>query len=152
MPQQSRRVCTLEAAYRDCAARMGDDPAAWAWGRLHQGYFEHPLTPLIGDGRFDIGPLPKGGSASTPMHAGYRPSDFRLIAGASVRVVIDVGDWDQSMCINAPGQSGDPRSPHYADLAPLWASGKYVPLLYSRERIDQAASLRIELVPTAPQR
>lgn len=143
---------TLEAAYRDCAARMGDDPAAWAWGRLHQGYFEHPLTPLTGDGRFDIGPLPKGGSASTPMHAGYRPSDFRLIAGASVRVVIDVGDWDQSMCINAPGQSGDPRSPHYADLAPLWASGKYVPLLYSRERIDQAASLRIELVPTAPQR
>ncbi len=144
-------VETLEAAYRDCAARMGDDLAAWAWGRLHQGYFEHPLTSLTGDGSFDIGPLPKGGSASTPMHAGYRPSDFRIIAGASVRVVIDVGDWDRSVCINAPGQSGDPRSTHYADLAPLWARGEYVPLLYSRERIDEAASVRIELVPTAPQ-
>jgi penicillin amidase len=144
-------VETLEAAYRDCAARMGDDPSAWAWGHLHKGYFEHPLTPLTEDGRFDIGPLPKGGSASTPMHAGYRPSDFRIIAGASVRVVMDVGDWDQSVCINAPGQSGDPRSPYYANLASLWARGEYVPLLYSPKRIDDAASLRIELVPTAPQ-
>ncbi len=141
---------TLEAAYRDCAARMGDDPSAWSWGRLHTACFEHPLTPLVGNDRFDIGPLPKGGSASTPMHAGYRPSDFRIIAGASVRVVIDVGDWDRSVCINAPGQSGDPRSGHYADLAPLWARGEYVPLLYSRDRIDEAASLLIELVPAAP--
>ena len=56
--------------------------------------------------------------------------------GASVRIVVDVGDWDQSRWINAPGQSGDPRSPHYRDLAPLWADGHYVPLLYTRAAVD----------------
>lgn len=142
-------IDTLEAAYRDCTIRLGEDPASWAWGRLHQGYFEHPLTWLATDDQngFDIGPFAKGGSASTPMHAGHRPSDFRVIAGASVRIVIDVGDWDRSLCINAPGQSGDPRSMHYADLAPLWARGEYVPLLYTRDAIEEAVMTHIELVP-----
>ena len=81
------------------------------------------------------------------MNAGYRLSDFRVTSGALFRTVIDVGNWDNSRCINAPGQSGDPRSPHYADLAPLWAAGKYVPMLYSKAAIDNAADLRIILMP-----
>jgi len=141
-------IGSLRDAFRDCAARMGE-PGSWAWGRLHQGYFEHALTPLADPGNvaLDVGPLAKGGSSSTPMHAGYRPSDFRVVAGASVRIVIDVGNWDSSLCINAPGQSGDPRSPHYGDLAPAWAAGTYVPLLYSRDAVDGAAQRRIKLLP-----
>ena len=65
----------------------------------------------------------------------------------AVRIVVDVGDWDQSRCINAPGQSGDPRSPHYRDLAPLWADGHYVPLLYTRAAVDAAAETIITLKP-----
>jgi penicillin amidase len=143
---------SLDAAFQDCVVRMGEDPLSWQWGRLHEGFFEHPLSALksVNDCSFDIGPFPTGGSASTPMHTGYRPSDFRVIAGASVRLVIDVGAWDRSRCINAPGQSGDPRSVHYRDLAPLWASGEYVPLLYGRDAIDPAASSRIELSPAEP--
>jgi penicillin amidase len=137
---------TLGAAMADCRARLGADPAQWAWGKLHHGYFEHSLA-AVAKGFADVGPLPKGGSSQTPMNAGYRPSDFRVVSGASFRMVIDVGNWDNSRCINAPGQSGDPRSPHYADLAPLWAAGEYVPLLYSREAIDNAADLRIILTP-----
>lgn len=141
---------TLASAFRACAQRMGEDPSAWPWGKLHQAYFEHPLSPLApesGKAHLDIGPLPHAGSSSTPMHTGYRASDFRTIAGASVRLVIDVGQWDNSVAINAPGQSGDPRSPHYRDLAPLWARGEYVPLLYSREAVDAAAAARIVLKP-----
>ena len=36
---------------------------------------------------------------------------------SSFRMVADVGNWDASVAINAPGQSGVPAS----DLAPLWA-------------------------------
>lgn len=143
-------VSTLAAAWRDAASRMGADPATWAWGRLHQGYFAHALTPLLppdAASRATVGPLPKGGGDSTPMMAAYRPSDFRVYLGASVRVVIDVGEWDNSVCINAPGQSGDPRSPHYADLAPLWARGDYVPMLYSPAAIAQATEQRMLLLP-----
>lgn len=136
---------TLEAAWVDCAARMGENPADWAWGRLHHGAFPHPLgrvADLPGVGR-----LPKGGSGSTPMAATYRLSDFRVTNGASFRMVVDVGNWDASRFINAPGQSGDPRSPHYADLAPLWADGQTVPLLYSTAAVDDATALRIRLTP-----
>jgi penicillin amidase len=141
---------TLAAAYADCSARMGADPAEWAWGKLHHALFEHALSPVVESDRragLDAGPLPHAGSGQTPMHTGYRPSDFRTIAGASVRLVMDVGNWDASMAINAPGQSGDPRSPHYRDLMPAWAAGHYVPLLYSREAVDGAAAFRIVLKP-----
>ena len=80
------------------------------------------------------------------MNAAYRLSDFRVTTGASFRMVIDVGNWDNSRAINAPGQSGDPRSPHYGDLAPLWAAGEYVPLLYFRGH-RCAAGLQMELRP-----
>jgi penicillin amidase len=132
--------------------RLGEDAAGWAWGRLHHGYFQHAATTLLTGGlnrSWDVGPLPLGGSGSTPMHKGYRVSDFRCIWGASVRLVMDVGDWDNSVCINAPGQSGDPRSPHYRDLAPSWSRGAYVPLLYSRTRVDEATVARVRLVPPA---
>ena len=42
-------------------------------------------------------------------------------AGASYRQVIDVGNWDAATMTNAPGQSGDPRSPFYDNL--LQAAG-----------------------------
>jgi penicillin G amidase len=141
---------SLGAAYAACQRRFGEDPSLWSWGKVHQAYFEHPVAgvrPELAD-QFDVGPYPVGGSDSTPMNGKYRPKDFRLATGASFRMVLDVGAWDNSVCINTPGQSGDPRSPHYSDLAPLWADGEYVPLLYSEEAIEAAAVLKIWLKPT----
>jgi penicillin G amidase len=141
---------TLAAAWRDAQERLGADPTKWRWGQLHRGYFEHPLSRIAGGDlarQLDVGPLPKGGGASTVMYANYRPRDFRVVNGASVRFVLDVGEWDQSFCVNAPGQSGDSRSPHYGDLAPKWAKGEYVPFLYSRPAVDAAARRRIVLTP-----
>ena len=143
---------TLAAAWRDAHDRLGPDPSAWQWGRLHHAYFEHPLGRLTEPAiraALDVGPLSMGGSASTVMHAAYRPQDFRITMGASVRFVLDVGNWDASMCINAPGQSGDSRSPHYRDLSEKWARGEYVPFLYSALAVDAAAELRIVLKPAA---
>jgi penicillin amidase len=140
---------TLASAWTDCVGRLGPDPGTWAWGRLHHGYFAHPLTPVVRASAAlrDVGPLPKGGSGSTPMNARYRASDFRVVSGASFRAVIDVGAWDNSVFINTPGQSGDSRSPHYDDLASLWASRQYRPLLYSRAAVDAATETIIRLVP-----
>lgn len=142
-------VETLSAAVATCRTLMGDDMDSWAWGRIHVARFEHAVGAVLGETSetFDVGPLPIGGSESTPMNAAFRPDDFRLVSGASFRMVLDVGDWDRSVCINTPGQSGDPRSPHYADLAPVWAAGDYVPMLYSRAAVDEAAVRTIVLRP-----
>lgn len=142
-------LATLTAAWHECGQRQGANPAHWQWGALHQTVFEHALsrTAAASDQGWDIGPFALGGSRSTPMLASYRMTDFRVTAGASVRLVIDVGQWDNSVCINSPGQSGDPRSPHYRDLASRWANGDYVPLVYSDASVDAHTARRIILLP-----
>src|SRR5690606_9524395 len=151
-PDQARDrllLVTLGAAIAVCRARLGEYPSRWAWGRLHHALFEHAASRVRPAGRkgWDIGPLSLGGSRSTPMNAAYRLTDFRVTNGASVRLIIDVGARDNSLCVTAPGQSGDPRSPHYADLAPVWAAGDYFPLLYSQARIAAQTEHRIVLLP-----
>jgi hypothetical protein len=59
-----------------------------------------------------------------------------------------VGAWDNSVCINAPGQSGDPRSVHYADLAEKWSKGRYVPLFYTEKAVNAVAETNIRLAPS----
>jgi penicillin amidase len=60
-----------------------------------------------------------------------------------------VGNWDASLAVNTPGQSGVPDSPHYRDLAGQWRSGAYFPLLYSRSEVERNAETRIVLLPDA---
>lgn len=138
---------TLTAAWDEAASLLGPDPAGWAWGALHQGYFEHPLSRFAPDlaARLDVGPAPKGGSNLTINNNGWRAKDFRVISGVSWRMVLDVGNWDASVTINSPGQSGNPDSPHYHDLFPLWARDEYVPMLFSEAAVDAAAEARIIL-------
>ncbi|MDP4004074.1 penicillin acylase family protein [Methylobacterium sp. NEAU K] len=139
----------LGAAFRTCRERLGPDPAAWSWGGLHHALFAHPLTALRPDPGWDVGPLPVGGAAASVMHAEYRTDTFRLTHGASFRMVVDVGDWDRSVFVNVPGQSGDPGSRHYADLAPVWGRRDYLPMLYGREAVDAATETIIALSPAS---
>jgi penicillin G amidase len=69
------------------------------------------------------------------------------VAGASYREILDLSDWDKSVAINTPGQSGEPGSPHYSDLLPLWSQGVYFPLTYSEEAIKDVVTDRLELQP-----
>jgi penicillin amidase len=143
-------LASLAGALDELATRLGRDMGRWTWGALHQAAFEHPLRDIVDAGTrgtLDVGRWPLGGSATTPMAAGYRASDFTLTSGASFRMVLDVGAWDDSRAINTPGQSGDPASPHYRDLAPLWAEGSYFPLLYTRAAIEQVTESRLVLRP-----
>jgi len=145
---------SLEDAVRDCEALMGTNSDFWSWGRLHQAHFIHALSRVNEQQGvpLDAGPFPQGGSSSTPMNSSYLASDFRVTVGASVRLVLDVGDWDRSVCVNCPGQSGNPFSPHYADLVSIWASDGYVPLLYSPEAISRHAEMHLRLVPSTDAR
>jgi penicillin amidase len=141
---------TLPAAMQELSAKLGADPSTWKWGALHRAEFRHPLGGVVDAAtrkKLDVGDWPMSGSSFTPMAATYRASDYRLTAGASFRMVLDVGNWDASRVINTPGQSGNPDSANYRDLAPLWLDGKYVPLLYSRPAVEKETVERIRLSP-----
>ncbi|WP_394849529.1 penicillin acylase family protein [Pendulispora brunnea] len=140
---------TLEAAYADTTRLLGPQSTEWKWGRLLHSSFQHPFSPLLDEGtraRLDVGPLPRGGSEFT-VNASTYEKDFLHTAGASFRMVLDVGNWDASRAINTPGQSGLPDSPHYRDLAESWSTGNTFPLLYSRSAVERNAERRIILQP-----
>jgi len=141
---------SLGAAWDQTALLLGPDPRYWAWGKLHHSLFESVVKPMAEPAlgwKLALRSLPMGGSDYSVMAAGYRADDFAVNDGASVRLAHDVGHWDNSRATNSPGQSGDPDSPFYGDLLPLWAAGDTVPLLFTRPAIEQAAARIYRLTP-----
>ena len=71
-----------------------------------------------------------------------RPGGTGTVAadGASYREVMDVGNWDQSIVTNVPGQSAQPESPFFSNLLKLWADDTYFPLVYTKARVVKEAA------------
>jgi penicillin G amidase len=139
-------VKSLREAVSELRSRLGPDMKKWRWADLHVAEFRHALstdeaTRVV----FDLKPVARGGDGGTVNATGG--ADFRQTSGASFREILDLSDWDNSVAINVPGQSGQPESKHYQDLLPLWAEGKYFPLLFSREKVEKHAADRLILVP-----
>jgi penicillin amidase len=126
-------LSTLRAAYEAARTALGTNVSTWTWGTAIN--MNHPLGDR--DPSLTVTNPPKGGSGTSPL----------ANQAASFKMVINVGDWDNSVALNAPGQSGVPGSPHYRDLAPMWWANEYFPLLYTRPAIAQATESRIVLLP-----
>ena len=83
-----------------------------------------------------------------------RPHPQRRLAQREIRAhqrrrryrhVFDLADWDRGLATSAPGQSGQPGSPHYGDLLPLWQKGEYFPLAFSRTKVEKMTRHRLML-------
>jgi penicillin amidase len=70
-------------------------------------------------------------------------------SGGSLKIIADTEDWDNSVGLNTPGQSGDPDNAHYRDLFPLWAEGRYFPIAYSRKKVDSVTESVTRLSPSS---
>jgi penicillin G amidase len=137
---------TFRAAVLELAKRLGDAPTRWSWGALHHAQFTHRLAVDEGSrALFNQGPLARPGYAFTVNQTGG--ADYTQTSGATFRQILDLADWDASVVTSAPGQSGQPGSPHFSDLLPLWAEGEYIPLAFSREKVEGVAAQRLMLVP-----
>jgi penicillin amidase len=141
-------LASLGDAVAEVEQRLGPEPSTWRWGDLHRALLTHPLRALLPPGHewTQVGPLPRGGSGDTVGSTGYYDG-FDQRSGASFRMVVDVGDWDRSVAMNAPGQSGVPTSPHHADLFERWAADEAFPLLYTRAAVEEHLSERFVLRP-----
>jgi penicillin amidase len=139
---------TFTAAVARVRKLLGDDPQTWSWGKLHVAALEHPLASLgpAHAEAFNLAPVSRPGDGYTPNSARH-DDNFRQIHGASYRQVFDLADWDRGLATSTPGQSGQPGSPHYAGLLPLWAEGKYFPLAFSRGKVDEVTTHRLRLRP-----
>ena len=140
---------SLEEAVAELTKRFGPDVAGWRYGqeRYHHALIRHPLSAAVDVGtrtRLDVGPAPRGGDGSTVTATGNGDNQT---SGGSFKLIADTEDWDNSIGINTPGQSGDPASPHYRDLFDLWAKGGYFPVAYSRAKVESVTESVTRLVP-----
>ena len=141
---------TLRQALADMEQRQGTNWSQWSWGKLHQIEFIHPLSGVFSPDAaktMNLAARPRGGGAFTVNANSYPTATMKVTGGASFRMVLDVGNWDNALAFNAPGQSGDPQSRHYGDLFDLWAKDTPFPLLYSRAAIEKVTEMKIQLTP-----
>ncbi len=134
-------IKSLEQGVSDLIQRLGPNMSGWQYGqeRFHHIKIQHLLSAAVNEelrDKLDVCPLPRGGNSFTVNNTS---SGNNQTSGASFRIIADLSDWDSSLGTNSPGQSGDPKNPHYADLFRPWAKGKYFPVYFSRSKIESAA-------------
>jgi penicillin amidase len=139
-------LAALSAAVGELRGKAGPGAAPPPWGRLHAATLAHPLgITERARRRYNVGPLAMPGYAETVFSTSVAGSERSV--GPSFSAIIDLGDWDRSVATNAPGQSGSPGSPHFGDLAPLWAAGEYIPLSFGDRAVQGNAESTLTLVP-----
>jgi penicillin amidase len=139
---------SLEEGVAELSRRFGPEMEKWALGAYHYARIFSPMSGALGPDlqeKFDVGHAPRGGDAFT-VTATAGPGDNQ-VAGGSFKIVADTADWDNSVGLNSPGQSGDVDSAHYRDLYALWARGKYFPVFYSRSKVESVAEKVLVLRP-----
>jgi penicillin amidase len=135
-------VAAVDDERRWTASEAGAD---LPWGRFQTLGFRHPLAiSPEARRRYDTGGFAMPGYHETVLataRAGERS------VGPVLEFVFDVGSWDASRVLTAPGQSGAADSPHFDDLTSRWRDGEGVPLPFSDAAIAAAAESRLTLSP-----
>jgi penicillin amidase len=138
---------SLDEAVGELTRRCGPDIEKWKLGAYHHALIHHPMSGALSPelrARFDVGDLPRGGDSYTITATG---GEDNQTSGGSFKIIADTGNWDDSVGLNNPGQSGDVTSRHYRDLYELWAQGKYFPIFYSRSKIESVTEEKLTLEP-----
>lgn len=139
----------LSKAIQSLNKKLGSNMDDWSYGQTKYKHVQltHPLNNLVSNDlkpQLNIGPLPRGGNGQTPGSTG---SADNQATGASFRLLVDTKDWDKTLMINSPGQSGDPMSAYYRNLFETWANDQYFPAYYSKELIQKVTKEQISFSP-----
>jgi penicillin G amidase len=116
---------SLGAALAGLRQAYGPEMAQWLWGRAHIARFVNPVfsrIALLRDWAQASVPTPGGfdtvNRGPTTIQDDAHPYEQRF--GSGLRIVTDLASPADSRMIVAPGQSGNPLSPHFSDLVQRW--------------------------------
>jgi penicillin G amidase len=134
-------------------AQFGSDTSRWQWGALHTAHFKHPLAsvqPL--DRIFDVAPVARPGDSTTVNVGGSGgfsgdPADYTQHTVPSMRQIIDLSNFDNSLWVTTTGESGQPFSAHYSDLVPLWDQNRYQVMRFTASAVARDNQELLILLP-----
>jgi penicillin amidase len=121
----------LVAEVRAVVARYGRDAIATPYGQAYPVVPKHPLA-AFGFSIWNGPPIPGQGGRFAPAVQG-------AAIGQSFRAVWDVGNWDAGGIDIPLGESGEPGSPHYRDLAARYLRHTLTPLPFSDAALTRDA-------------
>jgi penicillin amidase len=154
--RQQAIIKSLAEAHDSLAEAFGDRVSEWRWGEIHQLTFKHPMGSVPPfKWLWNIGPAEFPGDMSTVnpgRHGDLERKPYQVTAGASMRHVIDFGNFEDSALVITTGQSGRWLSPYYDDQAELWHDMKYLEVPMDREAIEKDAIGRTVFVPSTATR
>ncbi|MGC1208237.1 MAG: penicillin acylase family protein, partial [Ornithinimicrobium sp.] len=135
-------------------ADISKNPNDWQWGRLHTLTARHQVlgedpAPGFVQSIFNLGPFPMpGGSALVNANNWDAGADeFEVTAAPSMRMVVDLGDLDNSVWINQGGNSGHVFHRNYGDQAEPWIDGETYSWPHSKQAVEDTTEFRLALVP-----
>jgi penicillin amidase len=150
LKREEHLLAALKEAVDEIKKLCGEDFQDWAWGKLHTLTFNHTLgsvPPL--DRFFNRGPFPIGGDGDTvaASQATHQNLNSQTIIGPPFRFIADLSDWNRSLGMLVPGQSGHPASTSYDNNIESWFNGEYHPMVFDRVAVLDASEAVLNLIP-----
>jgi penicillin amidase len=129
--QQALVAEGLSQALTRMTKDWGADWSEWRYGRVNESKLPHMFID-----QYSLKPV-------------ERPGGFNDVnaTGANFRRIIDFADLDKTMATNAPGESGQPGSPYYANARVKLADGVYFNLPFTRPAVEKQAAHKLTLSP-----
>jgi len=145
-------TAAMNEAADELTHRLGKDPTAWRWGRLHtltlrnQSLGRSGVAPI--EAMFNYGPAAVSGGGSIVDATGWDPSaGYEVNAVPSMRMIVDLSNLDGSRWVALTGESGHAFTDHYRDQFDLWRTGQLLPMRWTEATIRAEATQTLTLQP-----
>jgi penicillin amidase len=148
---QLLRRAMIDARW-ELTSKLGKDINSWSWGRLHQLTLKNQTLGTEGPGflqaMLNRGPWNLAGGEAAVNATGWNAAGgYGVVWVPSMRMVVNVGDWDKSRWINLTGASGHAYSAHYTDQTDKWARGELLDWAYGEKAVDATTADTLVLKP-----
>jgi penicillin G amidase len=145
-------AAAMRAARDDLTALSSPEPEEWEWGQVHSLDLVEPTLGASGIGPVEAlvnrgGWAVAGGSETVDAFGWDAREGYGVLNGPSMRMVVDLSDFDASRWVNLTGVSGHPASDHYTDQTDVLVAGDTLPWAFSQDAVQEAAEDSLTLLP-----
>ena len=129
-------IRSMKKSY-DFLIKKEGSPEKWNWEHMHSLRYQHILGQVFFFRFLNSGAFPVSGDRFTVKSSFSKK--YETTHAASSRLIVDLSDWANSVCVLASGQSGHFLSRFYKNQISLWLEGQYHPMLFNSQDIEQSS-------------
>jgi len=96
---------------------------------------------------FNSKTIPVPGDQCSVNQIKYVDQPYNVRSGPVQRMIVDVGDWNDTLAVNSVGQSGHLFHPHREDQISMWQNVEYRSMPFSPEAVEKNAEAVLTLTP-----